>query len=58
MVDAINYCHKSKKILHRDLKLDNIMIFEGKVKIIDFGFSIKIKDTKRDVKLLPLLLIN
>ena len=48
IVDAIRYLHK-KKILHRDLKLDNILInyenendrlnnniMKGQIKIIDF----------------------
>lgn len=28
-----------KKIVHRDLKLQNLMIHDGEVKIADFGFS-------------------
>ena len=51
IVDAIKYLHKNE-ILHRDLKLDNILInydnendrknsniMKGKIKIIDFGFA-------------------
>ena len=30
---------KSKKIIHRDIKLDNFMIVHNKIKIIDFTFS-------------------
>ena len=54
IVDAIRYIH-SKKVIHRDLKLDNIMVsfdndndkanlnmMRAKVKIIDFGFAIKL----------------
>ena len=53
-VDAIRYIH-SKKIIHRDLKLDNIMVsfdnendknnldmMKAKIKIIDFGFAIRL----------------
>ena len=51
IVDALNYIH-DKNIIHRDLKLDNIMvhfdnekdrinfnIMKAKIKIIDFGIS-------------------
>jgi len=39
IIEAIKYCH-SKRILHRDIKLDNILLsLEGVVKICDFGVS-------------------
>ena len=54
IVDAIRYIH-SQKIIHRDLKLDNIMVsfnndydknnlnmMNSTIKIIDFGFSIQL----------------
>ena len=55
IVDAIKYIH-ARKIIHRDLKLDNIMVsfdnendknnlnmLRARVKIIDFGFAINLK---------------
>lgn len=41
MVDAIYYCH-FQNIIHRDLKLQNILIedlVEKKIKICDFGIA-------------------
>ena len=59
IIDALNYIH-DKKIIHRDLKLDNIMVnfdseidkknlnmMKAKIKIIDFGFSIQL--SKQDL---------
>uniref|UniRef100_A0ABK0KZM2 non-specific serine/threonine protein kinase n=1 Tax=Rattus norvegicus TaxID=10116 RepID=A0ABK0KZM2_RAT len=41
ILSAVSYCH-GKGIVHRDLKLDNIMIdINKKVKVIDFGLSTK-----------------
>ena len=40
---AIEYTH-AKNIIHRDLKLQNIIVGnKSLVKIIDYGFSIKIE---------------
>jgi serine/threonine protein kinase len=38
-------CLHEVGIVHRDLKLDNIMLNQGEVKVIDFGLS-KIIDPK------------
>ena len=41
-MDAVAFMH-SKSIVHRDLKLENILYNpnNGEIKIIDFGFGIK-----------------
>jgi len=47
LVDTVLYCH-SKKIAHRDIKLENIMYDRKKnrVKLIDFGLSESIESGK------------
>ena len=40
LVDAVTIMHTAN-VCHRDIKLENILITDrGRVKIIDFGFSI------------------
>ena len=47
ILDGLNYCH-SKNILHRDIKLDNILLnSEGEIKIGDFGVSKVVKNGER-----------
>ena len=61
IVDAIKYIH-NKKIIHRDLKLDNIMVsfnndydkntlnmLKSTIKIIDFGFAIQLTPSKNNL---------
>lgn len=48
VLDAVAYCH-SKNIMHRDLKLENIVLCDKKstslkVKLIDFGLATRIFD--------------
>lgn len=39
MIDALEYMHK-KGVVHRDLKLENILIDDKmNLKIVDFGFA-------------------
>lgn len=32
------------KIMHRDIKLENIMLHDNRIKIVDLGFAKQIKD--------------
>ena len=61
IIDAFKYIH-GKKIIHRDVKLDNVLLhfdneedkknfnlMKAKVKIIDFGFSCIYDDIKKSI---------
>jgi len=38
LLDAVNYCHQ-KKIFHGDIKLSNVLLYNGKLHLIDFDAS-------------------
>ena len=54
ILNALDYLHKDKNLIHRDLSPENILMFEerGKwiPKIADFGISKKIEYDVKDVK--------
>ena len=40
LVEGLNYIHNKKLVVHRDIKLDNILLDQsGRIKICDFGVS-------------------
>ena len=40
MVEGLDYIHSKKFVVHRDIKLDNILLDQsGRIKICDFGVS-------------------
>jgi len=48
MVRALHYCHKVIKVIHRDIKPDNIMInCNEEAVLIDFGISALVEDNDR-----------
>ena len=42
---AVHYLHKTRNIIHRDIKLENVLLDEnGHVRLSDFGFSTFLED--------------
>lgn len=49
MIKALFYCHKVVKVIHRDIKPDNIMVNHyGEAILIDFGVSALVEDKEDD----------
>ena len=47
IVEGVAYMH-SRSIVHRDLKIDNILISQAdEVKLIDFGFAVKCEPSQK-----------
>jgi len=47
LVEGLNYIHTQKFVVHRDIKLDNILLDQsGRIKICDFGVSRQVKSEK------------
>jgi serine/threonine protein kinase len=49
MLKALHYCHKIAKVIHRDIKPDNIMVnHNDEAVLIDFGVSAIVEDHEDD----------
>lgn len=62
ILDALSYCH-SKDLIHRDMKLENIMYIDNQrtsIKLIDFGISGIVSEAINagSIKYLPPEVIN
>lgn len=47
LIEGLNYIHNEKFVVHRDIKLDNILLdASGRIKICDFGVSRQVKSER------------
>lgn len=47
LIEGLNYIHTKKFVVHRDIKLDNILLDQsGRIKICDFGVSKQVNSEK------------
>ena len=50
MLKALHYCHKIAKVIHRDIKPDNIMVnHNNEAVLIDFGVSAIVEGQEDDI---------
>lgn len=47
IIEGLSYIHNQRLLIHRDIKLQNIIVDEKKrCKIIDFGLAKKVRNLK------------
>jgi serine/threonine protein kinase len=51
ILSAYQEMHR-KGVLHRDIKMENVMIKNNAIKVIDFGFSKYVRPTKIESELI------
>jgi len=49
IASAVKYMHEMK-IYHRDIKLENLILVDGKVKLIDFGVSMRLSWSDKGIR--------
>lgn len=47
---AVDYLHNEAQMIHRDIKVDNVLLRGDEVKLADFGLTFKISDKQKTEK--------